>query len=300
MDPATFIIGLTPLFLAYYLAALGHGIVEKSGVLDLAIDGAFVLSIAVAYAEAVYTKNNILLSFLVAGLASMIFGGVLAWLVTKLPISHGAAGLSLMFLGYGLAPLIGVPARELKGRTGLQIGIGSPNGLLASIYLAIIFGVGIAEWLIINKTKIGAAIRAAGEDPAAAESLGVNVLWVRLISGLVGFFLIGLGGAAFVLAYRPVWSQGFGVGHGWIAFAISLSAGRNALLTWVSASIFAALKNYSPAIQAAYNMPPDVAKMLPFVFAILAMVVFMLTPLKRKLAPPKSLGKIYFREERTV
>ena len=300
MDPVTFIIGLTPLFLAYYLAALGHGIVEKSGVLDLAIDGAFVLSVGVAYAEAVYTKNNIWLSFLVAGIASMIFGGVLAWLVTKLPVSHGAAGLSLMFLGYGLAPLIGVPARQLQGRTGLQIGVVAINGVLASTYLGIIFVLGILEWLIMNKTKIGAAIRAAGEDPAAAESLGVNVLWVRLISGLVGFFLIGLGGAAFVLIYSPTWSQGFGVGHGWIAFAISLSAGRNALLTWVSASIFAGLITYMPAIQAAYNMPPDVAKMLPFVFAILAMVIFMLTPLKRKLPPPKSLGKIYFREERTV
>ncbi len=298
MDVASVLIGLTPLFLAYYLAASGHGLVELSGVLDLAIDGAFVMSIAVAYAVAVYTDNSIWLALLAAGLASLIFGLVLSFLVTKLPISHGATGLSLMFLGYGLAGLIGVPAHLY--RPGASVGIGTVDAGLASIYVATIIGIGLLMWFIINRTKIGAAIRAAGEDPAAAENLGVNVLWIRVITGTIGFFMIGLGGASFLLFYNPSWSEGYGIGHGWIAFAISLSAGRSPLLTWVSAGIFAGLIKYTPNIQASFGLPPDVAKMLPFVFAILAMVIFMLTPLKRRLAPPRSLGKIYFREERSV
>jgi ABC-type uncharacterized transport system permease subunit len=297
----SFIIGMSPLFLAYYLAAVGNGFVEWSGVLDLAIDGAFVLSIAVAFAEAVYTGNNIWLAITVAAIASLIFGGLLAFLVTKLPISHGATGLSLMFLGYGLASLIGIPARQVQGNKGMNIGLPAPpDATLATYYYITIIIVGIVMWYILAKTKLGAMIRAAGEDPAAAEGMGVNVLYVRLLAGIVGFALIGIGGAMFDLGYSPVWSQGMGMGQGWIAFAISLSAGRHPLLTWVSAGIFAALINYMPLIQAAYNMPPDVAKMLPFIIAILAMVTFMLTPLKRKLAPPKALGKIYFREERTV
>ncbi len=306
---AGFIIGMAPLFLAYYLAAVGHALVEKSGVLDLAIDGVFVMSIAVAFAEAVYSANNVWASLILAALAAVVFGVVLSFLVTKLPISHGAAGLSLTFLGYGLASLIGVPARAMQGQTGQKIGItqtlndmGIQNAdqFIAPIYYLIIFVLGIAMWLLLEKTKLGASIRAAGEDPSAAEGLGVNVLNVRLFSGILGFALIGLGGGIFVLGYSPVWSEGMGMGQGWLAFAISLSAGRHPFFIWASAGIFAALINYMPAIQAAYNLAPDVAKMLPFVIAILAMVIFMVTPLKRRLAPPKALGKIYFREERTV
>ncbi len=294
--------GMSSVFLAYYLAALGHAIVEKSGVLNLAIDGVFVLSIAVAYAEAVYTNNNILASLLLTAIVAALFGMLLAFLVTKFPISHGAVGLSMMFLGYGLASLVGLPARNLQGSIkGLEIGytIDINNPAWIAVYIIIIL-IGLGALFFINKTKIGAAIRAAGEDPAAAEALGVNVLAIRLFAGALGFALIGLGGAIFELAYVQVWSEGTGMGHGWLAFAISLSAGRHPLLLILSSSIFAGLVKYMTAIQAMYNIPTELAKMLPFIAAILAMVIFMATPLRRRLAPPKSLGKIYFREERTV
>ena len=294
--------GMSSVFLAYYLAALGHAIVEKSGVLNLAIDGIFVLSIAIAYAEAVYTRNNLVASILLAVIVAALFGMLLAFLVTKFPISHGAAGLSMMFLGYGLASLVGLPARSLQGSIkGLEIGytIDIHNPVWVAVYIVIIL-IGLGALFLINKTKIGAAIRAAGEDPAAAEALGVNVLMVRLFAGALGFALIGLGGAIFELAYVQVWSEGTGMGHGWLAFAISLSAGRHPLLLILSSSVFAGLVKYMTTIQAMYNIPTDLAKMLPFVAAILAMVIFMATPLRRRLAPPKSLGKIYFREERTV
>jgi len=294
--------GMSSVFLAYYLAALGHAIVEKSGVLNLAIDGVFVLSVAVAYAEAVYTRNNLLVSILLAVIVAAFFGMLLAFLVTKFPISHGAAGLSMMFLGYGLASLIGLPARNLQGSiVGLEIGytIDVYNPMWVVVYIAVIL-IGLGALFLMNKTKIGAAIRAAGEDPAAAEALGVNVLMVRLFAGALGFALIGLGGAIYELSYIQVWSQSIAIGRGWLAFAISLSAGRHPLLLILSSSVFAGLDNYRIAIQAIYNVPTDLAKMLPYVAAILAMVIFMATPLRRRLAPPKSLGKIYFREERTV
>ncbi len=293
--------GMSSLFLAYYLAALGHAIVEKSGVLNLAIDGVFVLSVGVAYTIAIYYNNNIGLALTIAAIVAAIVGGLMAFLVTKFPISHGATGLSIMFLGYGLAAIIGFPARSYQGTTGVKIGytIDIKNPMWIWVYIISIL-LGIAFLLLINKTKLGAAIRAAGEDPAAAEALGVNVLNVRLIASLIGFAMIGLGGAIYEISYTQVWSVGQGIGQGWLAFAISLSAGRHPLLILLSAGIFAGLVNYMTAIQAVYNIPPDIAKMLPFAAAILAMVIFMATPLKRRLAPPKSLGKIYFREERTI
>ncbi len=296
-----FLIGMSPVFLAYYLASIGHALIEKSGVLNLAIDGIFVLAVAVSFAEAIYTGNNFWISSLVALIVAAAFGLLLAFITTKFPISHGAAGLSMMFLGYGLASLVGVPARNIQGQTGAEIGIEiSPASPTWIAFYAVAILVGLAILVLLEKTKIGAAIRAAGEDPAAAEALGVNVLQVRLFAGALGFALIGLGGAIFELAYVQTWSEGTGLGHGWLAFAISLSAGRHPLLLWFSAGVFAGLVKYMTLIQAAYSLPQDVAKMLPFIAAIAAMVIFMATPLKRKLAPPKSLGKIYFREERTV
>ncbi len=296
---ASFIVGVSSIFLAYYLAAVGHGLMEKSGVLNLAIDGVFTLGVAIAFAISVYTFSVPLATFIAMIVAAM-FGLMLAFITTKLPISHGAAGLSTMFLGYGLAALVGLPARQLQinGRSLATIQP-SLGGTWIWFYV-VASAVAVGIWYLVEKTKIGAAIRAAGENPASAEALGVNVLAVRLFASGVGYALIGLGAAMFELAYTQVWSQGAGMGYGWIAFAISLSAGRHPILILISAMIFAALDRYRFLIAAIYNLPPDVGKMLPFVAAIAAMIIFMVTPLKRKLAPPKSLGKIYFREERSV
>jgi len=300
----SFIVGASSLFLAYYLAAVGHGLMEKSGVLNLAIDGVFTLGVAIAFAVSVYTLS-VPIAILATSIIAALFGLMLAFITTKLPISHGAAGLSTMFLGYGLAALVGLPAKLVEnkklisGSEGLAIIQPSLGYMWVGFYVAV-FITAVAMWYLLEKTKIGAAIRAAGENPASAEALGVNVLAVRLFASGVGYALIGIGAAIFELAYSPVWSQGKGMGYGWIAFAISLSAGRHPILTLIPAMIFAALEKFRFIIESTYNVPTDLGKMLPFVAAIAAMIIFMVTPLKRKLAPPKSLGKIYFREERTV
>ncbi len=296
---ASILLEIAPVFMTYYLAALGHGFFEKSGVLNLAIDGIFVLSVAVTFAVAVYTVNP-WLALTAAVVVSMLFGVLLAYLTTKFPISHGAAGLSLMFLGYGLAAIVGRPAREYQGSTGVS-GFAFPEDpLTKTLMYAIPIIVGVILLFILNKTKLGVAIRAAGENPYAAAALGVDVLKIRLIAGIIGYSLIGAGGASFVLAWLPLWSEGHGLNHGWLAFAISLSAGRHPLLTIISAGIFAGLVKYQYSLLAAYGLSTDVAKMIPFIAAILAIVIFNVTPLKRKLAPPASLGKIYFKEEKTV
>lgn len=299
VDAARILLEIAPAFMAYYLAALGHGFFEKSGVLNLAIDGVFVLCVAVSFATAVFTVNC-WIGLLSAIIVGMLFGLLLAYLTTKFPISHGAAGLSIMFLGYGLAAIVGRPAREYQGATGVT-GYAMPADPVSKTLMYVIpILVGIALLMLLNKTKLGAAIRAAGENPHAAAALGVDVLKVRLIAALIGYGLIGAGAAAYDLAWLPIWSEGHGLNQGWLAFAISLSAGRHPLLTIVSALIFAGLVKYQFSLLATYGLSTDTAKMVPFIAAILAMVIYSITPLRRKLAPPASLGKIYFKEEKTV
>ena len=289
------VLGAAPAFTAYYLAAVGHGIFEKSGVLNLAIDGVFTLGAAIAFSTAViYPNPN--LGLLASICVSALFGVFIAYLTTKFPTSHGAIGLSLMFVGYGLASLIGLPIRTQTPNAAWYPM--SNTFWIELIVTALVIGI-LANYML-KKTKLGASIRAAGENPYAASSLGVDILKMRLIAGALGYALIGAGAALFVLAYTQSWSEGTGMGHGWVAFAVSLSAGRDPLLTLISAAIFGGLVNNSYYLAAQFNLSPHITNMLPFIAALVALVAFAATPLRRKLAPPKELGKIYFKEERTV
>ena len=253
------ILEIAPAFAAYYLAAVGHGFIEKSGVLNLAIDGVFVLGVAVAFAVGVYTINP-WIAFFVTILVGTGFGILLSYLTIKFPISHGVAGLSIMFLGYGLATLVGKPARTCQGRVG-AINSGFPQDPLSKTLMFILpILTGIALLFIINKIKLGATIRAAGENPHAASALGVDILRTRLIAGAIGYALIGAGAAFYTLAWLPLWSEGQGLGHGWIAFAISLSAGRHPLFTILTAGIFVGLVKYQFTLQAFYSLSPEITK----------------------------------------
>ena len=289
------VLGSAPAFAAYYLAAVGHGLFEKSGVLNLAIDGVFTLGAAVAFSVAViYPNPNV--GLLVTVGVSAIFGIFIAYITTKFPTSHGAIGLSLMFVGYGLASLIGLPIRTQTPNAAWY-----PISYTFWIELIIVaVAIGILVDFMLKKTKLGASIRAAGENPYAASSLGEDVLKMRLIAGALGYALIGAGAALFVLAYTQSWSEGTGMGHGWVAFAVSLSAGRDPILTLLSSAVFGGLVYNSYYLAAQFNLSPHVTNMLPFIAALLALITFAATPLKRKMAPPKDLGKIYFKEERTV
>ena len=300
MDFLHLIISATPLILAYYLTSLGHSIVEKSGVLNLAIDGVFALGVSIAFSQAIYTGNNLLLSLSSSMLVAIVIGLFMTYIVTKFPVSHGAVGLSLMFLCYGLAGVIGVPARILQSTTGESIGYAfSPEGVEWLYSFIAIVVLGIISHFMIEKTKLGAMIRACGEDPLSAEALGVNVMMTRLIAALIGFGLMGLGAGVFELYYSRIWREGHGVGQGWIAFSISLSSGRHPILGILTSIIFGLLYEHRFSI-VALGLPREFAEALPFITAILAMVIYMSTPLKRKLAPPKSLGKPFFKEERTI
>ncbi len=290
------ILGVGPAFAAYYLTAIGHGLFEKSGILNLAIDGVFTVGVAVAYVAALFAGTAVAGS-VAALVVAMAFGLLIAYLATKLPISHGAIGLSIMFVGYGLAALIAVPIRsQINAVVSYPMNVGVD---VAFIIFSIV--IGVLVHYMLSRTKLGAAIRAAGENPHAASSLGVNVLRVRLIAGMLGYALIGLGASFYFLAYTPApYSEGMGMGQGWIAFAISLSAGRHPILTILSALVFAELLYNKFVLQGYLGLSVHITKMIPYLAALVAMVIFMVTPLKRKLAPPRALGKIYFKEERTV
>jgi len=305
-----FLMRLSAAFSTLYLVALGHSLFEKSGMLNLAIDGLFFLSTGVSVFTAVTVHHALvgagvptalapLLATLLAGLASMLIGLLMAWVLTNLPVSHAAVGFSLMFLGYGLGILAGYRVRlEVGNIRPYAYPYELPTYLAAT---AAAVAAGLVVHYLLHKTSFGAAIRSCGENPHAASSLGVRVSRVRMVAGALGLFVLGCGASLFPLLWQRYWDiKTYILGYGWFAFTIALASGRHPLLLMPFAAVFGGLIEFATALQALYGLQVDLAKMIPFVVSLALMVVYGATRLRKALEPPSSLGKTYYKEERTV
>lgn len=296
------IVDLVAAFATFYLVAVGQSIVEKSGVLNLAIDGVFFL----ATGAAVYGAVSGLLGFkgplvgtLVAGVVALVFGLFFNWITTVLPLSQGALGLSLMFVGYGLGIVIGYPARMKVGNLADYVYPADTTTALATL-LAVV-ALGVTAYFMLERTGLGTAIRACGENPHAATSMGVDVVKTRLVAGALGFLLIGIGSSFFPLMWLRGWDvKSYVLGYGWVAYTIALAAGRHILLLIPFSLVIGGLFRESVRLQAVLGIPVDLSKAVPYTAALIAMTLYSMTRLKKTLTPPSSLGKPFYREEKTI
>jgi simple sugar transport system permease protein len=299
------IIAMSPIFVFLYLASLGNSLVEKSGILNLAIDGAYTLGVALVFTLLVFV-NDPTLALLITSLLIGLLGVLIAFLTTKLPISHGAVGLSIQFVGYGLASFLAYPM-SLKVRAE-RISLNTYLTILEVVltFLTLSVVIGVLTYLLIYRTKLGAAIRAVGENPAGASALGINVLKIRIVATFLGYVLIGSASSLYLLLYTKNWQEGLGMGYGWISFAISLSSGRHPLVGIATSIIFATLIRYAYVLQDVLvgygiSISTFIVIALPFIAAVfIPLVVTAIPQLRRRFAPPKHLGKIFFSEERSV
>jgi len=297
-------------FSTMYMVSLGHSIMEKSGILDLAIDGAFFFSTGVSVYLAVAFYNVLtplgvaqpiatLLALLATGVFTALIGAFMAWILTSLPISHGALGLSLQFVGYGLGIMAGYPVRQSVGNIdpySLPRDVNVYLGLLASSLI-----VGVAVYLLIEKTPLGASIKACGENPHAASALGVNVLKTRIIAGILGFYILGVGASLYPLAWQRYWDiKSYTLGYGWFAFTIALAGGRNPIYLIPLSLVFGGLLEFSIRMMTLFGISADMAKLIPFAATLGVMVMYGATELRRIFASPSSLGKAYYKEEKTI
>lgn len=308
--PEVFLMRFSAAFATLYLVALGHSLFERSGVLNLAIDGLFFLSTGVSVLVAVSTHHVLvgaglpqhlapLLATFTAGLVCMLLGVLMAWVLTNLPVSHAAVGFSLMFLGYGLGILAGYRVR-------LDVGSIRPYAYPYELPVYIAFALaaaatGVATHTLLYRTSFGAMVRSCGENPHAASALGIEVSRVRVLAGAIGFFILGCGASLFPLLWQRYWDiKTYVLGYGWFAFTIALASGRHPLLLMPFSLIFGGLVEFAASLQAMYGLQVDVAKMIPFIASMLLFIIYGSTRLRKALEPPASLGKTYDREERTV
>jgi simple sugar transport system permease protein len=292
----TVISAATPLL----FAALGELVVEKSGVLNLGVEGMMIVGAVAAFAVAVTTGSSILgvLAGADAGMAMAVIFGVLT---LTLAANQVATGLALTIFGFGLSSLIGagfvgIPVAPLArlsipGLSDLPL-----VGLLlfghdALVYLSLAAVIAVAWFL--KRSRAGMILRAVGESVISAHSIGYDVLALRYKAVLFGGAMAGLGGAFLSLSYTPLWSEGMTAGRGWIALALVVFASWRPWRLLAGAYLFGGVTIAQLYTQGAggLGIPSQVMSMLPYLATILVLTIIAAGPWKGRLNAPACLGK---------
>ena len=273
----TVITASTPLV----IAAVGELVVERSGVVNLGVEGMMIMGAACGFATAILTGSTLLgvLAALAAGVAmSLIF----AFLTLGLAANQVASGLALTIFGLGLSGLIGASfigaKREAMPKLDLPVLTDIPFvgpilfGQDPFVYLSI--ALVVAVWWFITRTRAGLVLRACGENHASAHALGYPVLKIRLLAIMFGGACAGVAGAYLSLAYTPFWSPGMTAGRGWIALAIVVFASWLPWRLLIGAYLFGGVTILQLHAQGmGVRIPSQLLSALPYLVTIIALVV---------------------------
>lgn len=297
-------------------AALGELLAERSGVLNLGVEGMMLigavsgfwavqtvggpgwvgLSAAVLVAALAGAATSLIHAFLTISMrASQIVSGL------ALTIFAGASGLS-SYIGH-VANLAGKPARhEFAAIDVLGLRDAPVVGPILFHQNALTYGswgLVLVALLYLYRTRPGLHLRAVGESPATADAMGVNVTAYRYLHVMIGGALAGIGGAFFSLAITPSWLDGMTSGAGWIAIALVIFAFWRPELALVGAYLFGAFSSLVFTLQTRQvHLPPEAFASLPYLMTIVVLVLVSTGWARQRLGAPAALGVPYVREER--
>ncbi len=272
------------------LASLGAVINERAGVVNLGVEGMMALGalagFAVAYGDGSPGSGSIALGIVAAMAAGGLAALLHAFVTITLRANQFVSGLSLTLLGLGVAGLLG------KKYEGFPL-VGQPNQWPFTIG-AIVLALLLAFWL--TSTRAGLTLRSVGENPAAADVLGLNVNLIRYGAVAFGGALAGLAGAYLSLVYRPSWTDGMTAGLGWIAVALVIFVGWNPLRAIFGSVFFGLLYYLQFRLQGKTFIPTEFFAAMPY---LLVIVVLAFAGLRgQQGAAPEALGRPYTRGER--
>jgi ABC-type uncharacterized transport system permease subunit len=290
----TVVTAATPLV----IAAVGELVVERSGVLNLGVEGMMIMGASLGFAAA-YVSGSTTIGALGGIAAGMAMAGLFALLTIGLAINQVAAGLALTILGTGLSGLFGAgfvgqkrePAMHLvvPGLSDLPFVGKLVFGEDAFVYLAIALVIGTSWYL--SRTRSGLALRAIGDNHHSAHALGLPVRRTRVLAVLFGGGCAGLAGAYLSLAYTPFWSPGMTAGRGWIALALVVFASWRPGRVLLGALLFGGATVLQLHAQAAsFGIPGQLLSAVPYLATILALV-FLSLGARRNSAAPAALGQ---------
>ena len=301
-------------------ATIGELFTERSGVINLGVEGMMLIGAMSAFSVAISTGNpwlGVLVAMLAAGLISQIH----AFIAITLQADQVVSGLALTFLAVGISLVLGeglskagtvslIPSFSIPLLSQIPI-IGPIFFTNQNVLVYIGFIIIPVSWYYIYHTRPGMHLRAVGEYPAAADALGVNVFRLRYFYVFLGGLLVGLSGATISLAISPGWfSELTTSGQGWIALGLVIFAQWDPLRAAFGAYAFGALRRLILDIQGPttllglanpffYNPYWGFfLQMLPYAFTIIVLIIGSREALRKRLGAPAALGIPYIRGER--
>lgn len=299
MDILIFIVsGTLAAATALIFAAMGALVAEKSGVLNLGIEGMMATGAAMGFVMTSLSGSHAL-GFLSGAILGMLLSLVHAGLTLIFRANQTASGLAIGILGLGLSSAIG---KQFEGKTvpGLpengipllsDIPVLGPilfqQDVMVYLSIALVFAI----YYLLNRTKLGLIIRAIGESPESAHALGLKVRWVRAGCIAFGGAMAGIGGAYMSIAYTPLWAEGMIAGRGWIVVALTVFG------TWMvgrvafGAYLFGSITLLQLSIQAGgLNIPSQLMSALPYLVTIFMLALISRNPVFIRVNSPASLG----------
>jgi simple sugar transport system permease protein len=287
------------------LGTLGEIYAERSGVLNLGVEGMMIMGAVAGFGTTLATGSpwlGLAMAALVGGLLALIH----AFVSITLRANQVVSGLALTMFGLGLSGLIGkryvgtpLPFRLRSFPIPVLSDIPILGPLLFQHDPLVYVSLALVPllWLILFRTRAGISIRSVGESPATADALGVNVYLVRYLCVFLGGILAGLGGAYLSVVYAPAWIEGMTAGAGWIVIALTIFAMWSPTRALLGAYLFGGVKVLQYRLQP-LGISPNLLNMLPFTFTIIVLLAGTGEVMRKRIGAPSALGIPYAREEK--
>ncbi|HYL07883.1 MAG TPA: ABC transporter permease [Candidatus Udaeobacter sp.] len=297
------------------LAGLGELLTERSGVLNLGVEGMMLMGAVSGFivSQSIHADPVIALTLgvMAAALAGAAMALIHAFLAITVRVNQIVSGLALtIFAGIiGLSSYLGTVSK-VGGEHGIhsfsQVNVFGLRDVPvlgpilfhqdALVYLSWLLAIVISLYLF--RTRIGLYVRAVGESPRTADAMGINVTRYRYIHTIIGGALAGIGGAYFTLAIAPIWISGLTAGDGWIAIALVIFAFWRPDLLVVGAYFFGLVASLGYRLQTVgLHLPTEFFAALPYAMTVIALWVASASWASRRLGTPAALGVPYSREE---
>lgn len=280
-------------------SGLGELLSERAGVLNLGVEGMMEVGLFCAFISTLYTGNP-LVGLLMGLVSGGLMGLIHAFLCVTAKANQAIAGLSLFLLGPSLTSFLnqsffGGISNSIKGFSNFKINLNTFFGpFMIDFNMLILFSFlfPVIAGLILSKTTYGLKIRAVGEYPRAADTMGINVYKVRYLCTTLGGALAGLGGASLILMMpNQRYFEGMVAGRGWISIALVIFAKWNPNILIAGAILFGAAEALQLQFQIiGIPIPSQILIMFPFVITLIALI-----PISKGVNRPASLGAPYKR-----
>ena len=272
------LISTTPLV----FAGIGELVTEKSGVLNLGLEGLMLVGAVTGFITLVLTGNYFYSLFL-SIISGVILSGIFAFLVLNLMTNQIATGLALTIFGIGLSAMLG------KKFAGTPI-----DGLNPYYFIVISFLLVFLVGYFLSKTKSGLIVRAVGENHNSAYALGYNVIKTRYLTIIFGGVMSSLAGYYISICYAPMWQEGMTAGRGWIALALVVFATWKPWRLLVGAYIFGGVAILQMNLQAiGVKLPGQFFNMMPYIATLIVLVFISSNKVRLKLSAPSCLNIPY-------